>query len=97
MSLRLPPKEYAILCRKVLQRDHYRCRACGYRANLTVHHVRFRSHGGEDSIQNLLTVCAGCHRGLHEEQGLLIKTHDGEEVNADIPLRFVRLKKWKPS
>jgi hypothetical protein len=31
-----------------------------------VHHVLFRSRGGPDEAWNLVTLCEGCHRLLHE-------------------------------
>ena len=49
----------------VFTRDHYRCRICGKGAEdgviLHAHHIRYRSDGGTDRINNLLTVCSNCH------------------------------------
>ena len=33
--------------------------------DLQVHHIEARSHLGDDSEQNLITLCADCHRGVH--------------------------------
>jgi 5-methylcytosine-specific restriction endonuclease McrA len=33
--------------------------------NLEVHHKEFRSQGGDDTEQNLITVCAKCHARVH--------------------------------
>jgi phage terminase large subunit GpA-like protein len=96
MSLRLPTEAYHALVQSILKRDRWRCRACGYRANLAAHHVRFRSQGGEDSTQNLLILCSGCHEGLHRHS-LEIKAHEGGEIDANLPVRFVRIGGWKPS
>ncbi len=30
-----------------------------------MHHKEFRSHCGEDSEQNLITLCTTCHTALH--------------------------------
>ncbi len=49
----------------VLVRDGFRCQLCGTRRNLQVHHIRYRSHCGGDSTDNLLTVCQGCHAAIH--------------------------------
>lgn len=67
MSLRLPPEEYKALCRRVLDRDGWRCRnkACGMRNSLHVHHVIYRSQGGVDESWNLITICNECHDLVH--------------------------------
>jgi hypothetical protein len=53
------------LRRKVLARDGHRCRHCGSRRSLHVHHVRWRSKGGAIASPNLVTVCAKCHGLVH--------------------------------
>ena len=35
-------------------------------SNLEVHHQGFRSHAGNDSVENLTTLCVGCHAGIHQ-------------------------------
>lgn len=57
--------EYRKLVKQVYKRDGYKCVKCGLRQNLTPHHVIFRSHGGEDSLENLITLCIECHNGVH--------------------------------
>ena len=45
---------------KILARDHHRCRVCGAREQLVVHHRRPRN------VSNaLITLCAACHARLH--------------------------------
>ena len=63
--LRLDPKLYEQLRHRVLRRDSWRCQACGARTNLEVHHKEFRSHSGDDSEQNLITLCTTCHASVH--------------------------------
>ncbi len=57
--------------RDVLARDGYRCRAsgCGSAHFLDVHHVIPRERGGTNDRDNLITLCAGCHRMIHERKG----------------------------
>ena len=45
---------------KVLERDGYRCQVpgCSNRRNIHAHHLKFRSRGGSDAIQNLLCLLA---------------------------------------
>jgi 5-methylcytosine-specific restriction endonuclease McrA len=50
---------------KVLERDNWRCQLCGARSNLQVHHIVYRSHGGPDSEDNLITACVTCHEQIH--------------------------------
>lgn len=96
-TLRLPPEEYTLLVKQVLHRDEWRCRSCGSRNNLHVHHIWFRSHGGPDVLWNLVALCSACHDGVHKnvqggEYGLVIT------VSAvDATLTFKRRSGWKPS
>jgi len=63
--LRLDAASYESLRRQVLRRDGWRCQLCGTMSNLEVHHKDFRSHSGEDSEENLITLCSTCHAGIH--------------------------------
>ncbi len=63
--LRLDPVSYETLRQQVLRRDGWRCQLCGSMSNLEVHHREFRSHAGEDSELNLITLCAECHASAH--------------------------------
>jgi len=52
----------------VLTRDNYSCQHCkGKTKNrkLEVHHIIFRSNGGSDEQENLITLCKTCHDKLH--------------------------------
>jgi len=50
--------------KQVLCRDGWRCQSCGTMSNLEVHHKKFRSHSGDDSEQNLITLCTACYTGV---------------------------------
>jgi len=65
--VRLDPELYERLRVRVLRRDSWRCQCCGSRSHLEVHHKGFRSQGGDDSEQNLITLCAGCHSLAHRQ------------------------------
>ena len=58
---------YARLCAEVDARDEGLCRVCcawvGQRGHH--HHIVFRSRGGGDSVDNLITVCPECHAAIH--------------------------------
>jgi 5-methylcytosine-specific restriction endonuclease McrA len=64
-SLRLDPASYEDLRQQVLRRDGWRCQSCGTMANLEVHHRQYRSHSGDDTEQNLITLCNACHSSIH--------------------------------
>jgi 5-methylcytosine-specific restriction endonuclease McrA len=63
--MRLDPESYEILQQQILRRDSWRCQFCGTMSNLEVHHKQFRSHSGEDSEENLITLCSNCHAAIH--------------------------------
>lgn len=50
----------------VLHRDNYTCQCCGKKScRLGVHHIKFKSNGGTDDEENLITLCEDCHKGVH--------------------------------
>jgi hypothetical protein len=62
------------LRRKVLRRDSYKCRNCGWShedwnasdpRHLELHHVRPHVEGGENIEENLITLCHVCHDQVH--------------------------------
>ena len=63
--IRLDRTQYSELHRAILRRDGWRCQACGTRSHLEVHHQQFRSHSGEDTEDNLITLCHHCHLLAH--------------------------------
>ena len=63
--VRLGPQAYEILRKEVLDRDHWHCQNCGATENLQVHHIQWRSRLGNDSPENLITLCARCHKSFH--------------------------------
>ena len=52
---------------KVFTRDNGLCRVCGKKAHHT-HHIIYRSHQGNDSEQNLISLCSRCHRNAHHSE-----------------------------
>jgi 5-methylcytosine-specific restriction endonuclease McrA len=63
--LRLDPIAYESLRQQVLRRDGWQCQSCRTMVNLEVHHQEFRSQSGDDSVQNLITLCTSCHATAH--------------------------------
>lgn len=51
----------------VLNRDNYTCQCCKTKKGaLHVHHIIYRSNGGSDKMENLITICENCHKKLHD-------------------------------
>jgi 5-methylcytosine-specific restriction endonuclease McrA len=63
--LRLGPTAYRELCLRVLERDGWRCQHCGSMEDLQVHHIQWRSRQGNDTEENLMTLCWSCHSSHH--------------------------------
>ena len=59
----------------VFARDNYTCQVCGEKNKiLQTHHIKFRSNGGTDRADNLITVCTDCHtHENHQVGGILHK------------------------
>jgi 5-methylcytosine-specific restriction endonuclease McrA len=69
--IKLGKQVYRRLMKRVLERDGWRCRKCGALENLQIHHKIKRSQQGNDSLDNLVTLCTYCHM---EEHGQLSYT-----------------------
>jgi hypothetical protein len=63
--------------RKVLRRDGYRCQKCGWTheewnrsdpRHLELHHVKPHAKGGENTEENLVTLCTICHDDIHRNR-----------------------------
>ena len=53
----------------ILTRDNYTCQCCKTKkGTLHVHHIVYRSRGGSDKAENLVTLCEYCHKRLHNGQ-----------------------------
>ncbi|MFR3344192.1 MAG: HNH endonuclease [Anaerobutyricum sp.] len=63
----------ATLREAVFSRDGYKCQCCGKTisdgAILHVHHIKYRSRGGTNSMTNLATVCDKCHTPKNHKPG----------------------------
>jgi len=60
----------------VFARDNYTCQCCGKSKEkiLNTHHIIFRSNGGTDRADNLITICTDCHTAKnHKKGGILYK------------------------
>lgn len=63
-------------CQAVDARDHRICRACGRKTNPDDvgllrghrHHIVYRSAGGKDVSENVVTLCPACHNAEHKNE-----------------------------
>lgn len=95
----LPPE----LRNSVLQRDDFVCQCCGIkmigaRAGLTAaHHILPVHVGGKDKMENLVTLCVGCHITLHnmERNGgsIMMSKEDFDELSEADQLSLKRALK----
>ena len=65
---------WAVLRVQVHQRENGRCLRCKRKVYLSTrnpfdlmhaHHLKYRSQGGADSVDNLVALCGECHDLLH--------------------------------
>ena len=54
----------------VFARDQYTCQVCKKKNKiLNTHHIIYRSHGGSDRADNLMTICTDCHTHENHQKG----------------------------
>ena len=63
--IKVGKQAYRRLLTRVMERDGWRCQKCGSLKDLQVHHQKYRSRQGNDSLANLVTLCAYCHMEEH--------------------------------
>ena len=70
--IKLSPKKYIELKLKVFERDKC-CVLCG-KEPTDLHHVKYRSAGGDDTMQNCVMLCTMCHELAHGADARDIRT-----------------------
>lgn len=55
--------------REVYARDNYRCAKCGSETNLSIDHIIAVSSGGDNSVDNLRTLCMPCNTSKGAKNG----------------------------
>ena len=66
MGLAATIPNWQVIRRRALDRDGWRCRDCGKAGRLEVHHVSPLVRGGSNALENLRTLCVGCHKAAHK-------------------------------
>ena len=63
--------EWKKACSTVYKRDNAQCQRCGSKDNLHVHHiVTFANKELRADIDNLVLLCAKCHRFVHSKKNI---------------------------
>jgi len=95
---RLQTNAFQCLVRAVLFRDRWKCRVpeCKRRTQIQAHHLKFRSRGGEDTEDNLLTLCKTCHEALHGGWLRIVGDEKVGDLKAGANLEFRFIDGWRP-
>ncbi len=91
-----PQKDFYNIKAFVLDRDGYKCQHCKGKSkdkHLQCHHIVFRSDGGPDTPENLITLCRTCHQALHAGEIELKKRRSKTKHATDMGIIKSQLKK----
>ena len=86
---------YSFSSRKeaVLNRDSYKCQHCGKKnCRLEVHHITYRSNGGTDDENNLITLCKECHDCVHK--GVITLTKKPKKSTLKYATQMSIIRSW---
>ncbi len=65
------------LKQQAFKRDDFICQKCGFHnpniTDLEIHHIKPRVFGGEDILDNLITLCSICHNYAPDSEKFFIK------------------------
>jgi len=78
-------------------RDGCQCRICGSHEQIQIHHRQQRKDGGSNSPDNLICVCAKCHKAFHA--GELSGKKANQMLPGDVPkamnsAAFMGIMRW---
>ena len=61
------------------EQDFIPCMVCGLQAS-DVHHIKYKSQGGKDNIENLIILCRSCHNKAHFKEKPYLKANKLKEA-----------------
>jgi len=85
VPVKLEGKEYWAFLQTVFALDGWRCKICGLIRPLQGHHLTKRSQGRLDVVENVVSLCYGCHEDV--ERGRIILEP------FDMKRRIIRVKR----
>lgn len=85
----------------VLHRDNHKCQNPNCKNKdekkiLEVHHIKYRSLGGTDNQNNLITLCNKCHTSPNHKKGKFLYEwcQEGKKVRAFKDATFMSIIRW---
>ncbi len=86
----------------VLHRDGHKCQNpnCKHKDKknqiLEIHHIRYRSEGGSDRPDNLITLCSKCHTSANHKKGKFLYDWciEGKKVRGFKDATFMSMIRW---
>lgn len=92
---------YETVKQYVLAHDNYTCQVCHHKGGkLNVHHIIYRSKGGTNSPDNLITVCSDCHTYQNHQPGGILykwyqqKKHVTKNLKSATFMNILRRRLW---
>lgn len=85
----------------ILHRDNHKCQNpnCKNKSKeqiLEIHHIKYRSEGGSDSPNNLITLCSKCHTSPNHKKGKFLYDWciNGKKVRGFKDATFMSMIRW---
>lgn len=69
------------------EQDIVMCDCCKHNIATDIHHIEFRSQGGQDWITNLIALCRECHSWAHNSYKKISATKLQNIINKKIDVR----------
>lgn len=82
----------------IFARDEYTCQACKKKNKiLRTHHILYKSKGGTDRVDNLITVCNDCHTSENHKKGgifydWMIKRKKVKQYKEAVFMNIIRIR-----
>jgi len=86
-TLSLKGAKWTIQKKKAYVRDYGRCLICGCPLRTEEahpHHIKWKSNGGGDELENIATVGFACHRAIHDLDVMIDGKRLSKKETADL-------------
>ncbi len=84
-----------IVIKQVYERDGGICQYCG-KQGANIHHILFGGTGRKriHTVENLITLCGECHRGVHSNRGMREFTYEWSRQKYGDVIDKLLAEKW---